>query len=588
MAQIAPITLTPDPQTTASQIGQSTSSENSFAPHLKEAASHTANGKTKNSAKTAETKTSDNSTAAEQPADTEKNSRVITGTKISASRNGDTGQQGQQDSEKGRAQTGEAGVEQIFSPVEQTPAAGNTGNISFFLQTSQFFSSAVEVTDSYGEAAASTQQNSRTLQFSFTNNTLGAGAVNTATQLAVLNNGLNGQAGEQTDAILNQLQKIIDSSSETGTVTIDITRQFSTRTSLSSSEQMTTGQMMKNLVSGVADNAQSTQTATLAQAGEEIAISPTSATGTKILAANSDPTAAALRSQPDGKAEIPAIVTAQAAPAEAVASATSASKEIPVSHATSRSQQAMFNNVDNRNSDIAAQLQDVNSESEQPQNNSGSRNGGNHNGGEANPQAQTTAPASQPPVSTASAGGEGSLFTSTTAGNTPLWSTFDNAATTTAQNSASTSHTLPSGTVVQEHEVLNQVINRFQITSRNMESRINIRLNPEELGEIKLDITVKEGSIRANVFAQSEATRAIVEKNLGRLKSILEEQGFTVEEIAVFAEIKTQTEFGLFGEEFSDQSNTDSSSPSRNKTSFRGENSAEQTEQDAPGVNLAV
>ena len=588
MAQIAPITPTPDPQTTASQIGQSTSSENNFAPHLKEAASHTANGETKNSAKTAETKTSDSSTVAGQPVATENKGRAITGTKSSDSRNGDTGQQGQQDSEQGRAQTGEAGAEQISAPVEQAPAAVNTGNISFFLQTSQFFSSTVEVTDSYGEAATSTQQNSRTLQFSFTNNTLGAGTVNTATQLAVLNNGVSGQAGEQTDAILNQLQKIIDSSSETGTVTIDITRQLSTRASLSSPEQITAGQMMKNFVSGVADNAQPAQTAAPPQAGEEIAIPITSATGTGILAANPDSTVAALRSQPDGKAEIPAIVTAQAAPAEAVASATSASKEIPTSHATSRSQQALFNNIDNRNSDVAAQLQNVNSESEQQQNNSGSRNGGNHNGGEANPQAQTTAPAGPAPVSTASAGGEGSLFTATTAGDTPLWSTFDNAASTTAQNTASASHTLPSGTVVQEHEVLNQFINRFQITSRNMESRINIRLNPEELGEIKLDITVKEGSIRANVFAQNEATRAIVEKNLSRLKSILEDQGFTVEEIAVFAEIKTQAEFGLFGEEFSDQSNTDSSNPSRNKTSFRGGNSAEQTEQDAPGVNLAV
>ncbi|TKB25797.1 hypothetical protein FCL47_11870 [Desulfopila sp. IMCC35006] len=105
---------------------------------------------------------------------------------------------------------------------------------------------------------------------------------------------------------------------------------------------------------------------------------------------------------------------------------------------------------------------------------------------------------------------------------------------------------LPSGVPVQESEIMQQLSNRLQLSGRNMDSRINLKLHPVELGSLKIDLTVKEGSIRANVVAQSQHTSEILEKNMTKLKSILENQGFTVDEISVTAESDSVNDFNLF------------------------------------------
>ena len=105
---------------------------------------------------------------------------------------------------------------------------------------------------------------------------------------------------------------------------------------------------------------------------------------------------------------------------------------------------------------------------------------------------------------------------------------------------------LPSGTIVQEDEVIQQLNNKLQISSRHMDSRINIKLHPAELGSLKIDLTVKEGSIRANVVAQSQHTSEILEKNMAKLKSVLESHGFTVDEISITAESESVSDFDLF------------------------------------------
>ncbi|MCP4343727.1 MAG: hypothetical protein GY799_33855 [Desulfobulbaceae bacterium] len=105
---------------------------------------------------------------------------------------------------------------------------------------------------------------------------------------------------------------------------------------------------------------------------------------------------------------------------------------------------------------------------------------------------------------------------------------------------------LPSGTLVYEDEVIQQLSQKFQISSKQMDSRINLKLHPAELGELKIDLSLKEGSIRANVVAQSQQTLEILEKNIPKLKTLLESQGFTVDEISVTAESESVGEFDLF------------------------------------------
>ncbi len=106
--------------------------------------------------------------------------------------------------------------------------------------------------------------------------------------------------------------------------------------------------------------------------------------------------------------------------------------------------------------------------------------------------------------------------------------------------------TLPSGTVVHQEEVVRQIVERFQISRRDTDTRVNIQLHPAELGELKIDLSVKEGSIRANVIAGSQYAQDIIEKNMVKLRSVLESQGFTVAEISVTCKSDTTSDFNLF------------------------------------------
>ena len=107
---------------------------------------------------------------------------------------------------------------------------------------------------------------------------------------------------------------------------------------------------------------------------------------------------------------------------------------------------------------------------------------------------------------------------------------------------------LPSGMLVQDHEVIQQLVERFQINRRQMDSKIQLRLHPVELGKMEIDLTVKEGSIRANVVAQSQHVQEIVERNIAKLRSVLEQQGFNVEDITVTRSPETAGDADLFNQ----------------------------------------
>ncbi len=98
---------------------------------------------------------------------------------------------------------------------------------------------------------------------------------------------------------------------------------------------------------------------------------------------------------------------------------------------------------------------------------------------------------------------------------------------------------------VFEESVVNQVMDRFHFHTRNQETLLNIKLHPAELGELKIELSMKEGSIRAHVVAQSGQVQQILEKNMDRLKGMLEGQGFTIEELLVSAKSENVGDFDL-------------------------------------------
>jgi len=154
----------------------------------------------------------------------------------------------------------------------------------------------------------------------------------------------------------------------------------------------------------------------------------------------------------------------------------------------------------------------------------------------------------------------GQQVTTTAFSSTDNTGIFSVASTSTAQTTATTplpttdgTITLPSGTMVHENEVLQQIAERFQVGQRMTDTHINIKLHPAELGELKIDLTVKEGSIRAHVIAQSQQVQEIIERNMAKLKVSLEDQGFTLDEITVATQSDSVGQFDLFDGELAQQ-----------------------------------
>lgn len=177
--------------------------------------------------------------------------------------------------------------------------------------------------------------------------------------------------------------------------------------------------------------------------------------------------------------------------------------------------------------------------------------------------------------------------------------TFSQIATTVQQEVASTSQPgetkpiiLASGTTVYEQEILKQITDKFQIKSRLTETRLNLKLHPAELGELKIDLTVKEGSIRANVVAQSQHVQEILEKNISRLKTVLEGQGFSVDEITITAKSESASSFDLFDNQlFNRQQSTPHSAKRSHGTEnvpFAVEDSLSENVTSSSGVNVTA
>ena len=108
---------------------------------------------------------------------------------------------------------------------------------------------------------------------------------------------------------------------------------------------------------------------------------------------------------------------------------------------------------------------------------------------------------------------------------------------------------LPSGTMVQQEEVIRQIAERFQISRREADTRINLKLHPAELGELRIDLSVKNGTVRANVGASTQVAQDILEKNMNRLRTVLESQGFSIDEILVSTSSRSVDDFNLFDQQ---------------------------------------
>ncbi len=91
----------------------------------------------------------------------------------------------------------------------------------------------------------------------------------------------------------------------------------------------------------------------------------------------------------------------------------------------------------------------------------------------------------------------------------------------------------PPGFELQENQIVNQVVERFNINRQLETGTITLRLQPEELGKLKLEIKVERDSIRAHIIAANPQVQDILERNVPKLREALSQMGLQLEQLEV-------------------------------------------------------
>ncbi len=95
---------------------------------------------------------------------------------------------------------------------------------------------------------------------------------------------------------------------------------------------------------------------------------------------------------------------------------------------------------------------------------------------------------------------------------------------------------LPSGQQVAESQIFDQVVSHLSGSANGESGRMVLRLQPAELGSLKLDLAIEGDKISANIHAQSQQVREVLERHLPQLRNALAEQGLKVEQFQVSVE----------------------------------------------------
>ena len=107
---------------------------------------------------------------------------------------------------------------------------------------------------------------------------------------------------------------------------------------------------------------------------------------------------------------------------------------------------------------------------------------------------------------------------------------------------------------MRDQEIIKQIVDRFSLHSRQQTSRLSLQLHPAELGTLKIDLIVKGDVLKANIYTQTQQAGEIIDRNLTRLREILQDQGITVEELAVSLKSDSKDDFTpQHGQLFEDQ-----------------------------------
>lgn len=88
-------------------------------------------------------------------------------------------------------------------------------------------------------------------------------------------------------------------------------------------------------------------------------------------------------------------------------------------------------------------------------------------------------------------------------------------------------------TYVNRDEILKQVIDKASVTLTQDKAEMIVNLKPDNLGKLALKVVTENGIITAQMVAENQQVKQIIETNLNVLKDALEKQGMVVQQFSV-------------------------------------------------------
>ncbi len=82
-------------------------------------------------------------------------------------------------------------------------------------------------------------------------------------------------------------------------------------------------------------------------------------------------------------------------------------------------------------------------------------------------------------------------------------------------------------------EIIQKVVQTIKVAVSTEQTTMEMQLNPENLGKLYLEITAREGAVRAQIAAQNEAVQQALEAQIATLRESLEQAGVRVDAIEV-------------------------------------------------------
>jgi flagellar hook-length control protein FliK len=87
--------------------------------------------------------------------------------------------------------------------------------------------------------------------------------------------------------------------------------------------------------------------------------------------------------------------------------------------------------------------------------------------------------------------------------------------------------------IVNKEEVLKQIVDKASVTLSGDKAEMVMKLKPESLGNVSLKIVTERGMVTAQIVAENQKVKEVIEANLNMLKDSLEKQGMTVQQFSV-------------------------------------------------------